>query len=220
MIMDYSYPIKKIDSNISSCNSERNIDVYLDKKCVYSEVKIEEMNLLKGKINYLEDINTLFKGIQNSSSENQQNDIKLNLFNERTLFFISLLKDTDFEDGYENSAVAFFKNMLNENYAIAFIWINNLYINNIDNEDIIEKILRILSFLKYDETTMASFPILAANAIMMGSDNVKEAAIMAFEAWRTPKCLGLLKKLKVEKEWLRSYLRQVVNELEQEALLC
>lgn len=31
--------------------------------------------------------------------------------------------------------------MLSENYAIAFIWINNLYISNIDNQYIIEKYL-------------------------------------------------------------------------------
>ena len=230
MIMDYTDSIKKIYSNISSCDFDREVDVRFDNK--YSLFS-SAANLFKNTVNnpwesaikkYSQEIDKaeigLFKELQCSSSENHQNDIKLYSFNERTPFFISLLKDTDFEDGYENPAVVFFKNMLSENYAIAFIWINNLYISNIDNQKKKKKILRILCFLKYDETIMASFPIIAANAIITGSDNVKEAAIMAFEAWRTPTCLGLLKKLKVEKEWLRVYLHQVINELEQETSLC
>lgn len=227
--MDYT-SIKKKDSNISSYNFDREVNMYFANECTtyFSSLDLSQNAIStpsKGTIKkYFQEIDKypigLSKEQQYSSSENLQNDNKLCLFNERTPFFISLLKDTDFEDGYENPAVAFFKSMVNENYAISFIWINNLYINNIDNQDIIEKILRILCFLKYDETTMASFPIIAANAIITGNDNVKEAAIMAFETWRTPACLGLLKKIKVEKEWLRLYLHQVIDELEQEVSLC
>lgn len=115
MIMDYTDSIKKIYSNISSCDFDREVDVRFDNK--YSLFS-SAANLFKNTVNnpwesaikkYSQEIDKaeigLFKELQCSSSENHQNDIKLYSFNERTPFFISLLKDTDFEDGYELSLI-------------------------------------------------------------------------------------------------------------------
>ena len=151
-----------------------------------------------------------------SSSINSQNRQKLVSFDDKTSLFLSILKETDFEDGYENAAIIFFREMLNIDFATAIIWINNFYINNIDDYDVIEKVLRILSFVKYEEKTMAAFPIIATSAIALGNNQVKEAAIMAFENWRTKNCLNILKQIEVNTEWLNSYLQQVITELETE----
>lgn len=231
--MDNNNSINTLCSNVFSLQSVGNFkhkenNVYfsyndnLIKESIYNDLWAESIPLIQIQTTQDHDLCLIepFKKEETSSSENQKNTERLSTFVEQTPIFLTILKDSEFEDGYENPAIRYFQDMLNTNYAAAFIWLNNLYINNVNNDEIIEKILRIFSFIDYDENTMASFPIIAANAIEIGSDKVKEAAIMAFESWRTPACLNLLKKLEVKKEWLNLYLQKVIQELEEEISLC
>ena len=56
--------------------------------------------------------------------------------------------------------------------------------------------------------------------IITSADNneIKEAAIQLFEAWRNKEALELLKKIDITEKWLKEYAEQVMAEIEEELM--
>jgi hypothetical protein len=92
-------------------------------------------------------------------------------------------------------------------------WINAVFIDNYDDEYIVSSILRVISHFDYYELYPHGMTMATA-ALTHKSLIVKENAIRVFENWENPDCLNILKDVEVNEEWLRSYIEQVIFDLE------
>lgn len=95
--------------------------------------------------------------------------------------------------------------------------INEIFLENIDNADIVTKIFRAFSYLKYEETYPNAQTMCLAS-LSVNNNEIKEAAIQLFEAWRNKEALELLKKIDITEKWLKEYAEQVMAEIEEELM--
>lgn len=109
-----------------------------------------------------------------------------------------------------------------EEYLIAnkkknkiILLINEIFIENLANTDVIVKIFHAFSKLSYEDTfPYAQTMCIAAMAIK--DSQIQESAIELFEAWRNKEALDLLKKIDIRDNWLKKYADKVINEIEEE----
>lgn len=126
--------------------------------------------------------------------------------------FVALIFDSIFEYGYTNQADKFLLNQFNLIGPYAGSWLGELYIEYINNEEFIVRLLMTLSHLPY-EVVGSEGVLIAANALNHKSDIVKENGIRAFENWENQEYIELLKNMELHTEWIKDYRDSVVKGL-------
>ncbi|RXK57759.1 hypothetical protein ESA94_19765 [Lacibacter luteus] len=171
-------------------------------------------------IDYESPISIPFDNI--SSSENlinQRRDEHLKKY--ITPKLISLIKDEDFEFGYISRSEELVREQLNINALATRNWINEIFITNFENEVIVMGILLIIS--RFDETQI--FPqgqTIALAALSHSNNEIKELGVRAFEKWCSNESLRILRNINFETTWLQDYVKEVIQDIEEElyALSC
>ena len=133
------------------------------------------------------------------------------LFDETESFVYELVR-TDFEDGMENSLTEEIRGYIQENAFATYSWLNHIYADSQDNDNIIAGLLRIIAMDVEEEDYDDLLPIVKAGLCDYGT-KVQEAALMVIEKWRTKNCLIALKTANIQSRWIREYANKVKAEL-------
>ncbi|MDR3160323.1 MAG: hypothetical protein LBU28_01760 [Spirochaetaceae bacterium] len=136
---------------------------------------------------------------------------------EKALFkktFLLYIKESVYEYGFSSEAEDYLNSRLKNDGAYYREWINELFLNHIDNEAVVIGLLRIISHIAYDDI----FPVgmtIAAASLSHKSNLVKENAIRAFENWEEPRNITLLESIECTDPLLNNYISQVIQDLKE-----
>ena len=149
------------------------------------------------------------------SNENRVNQARLNSYKRQlSLKFLGLIRESEFEFGYDSAADLFIRERLAENALATKEWINLLFIENFHDVVTASGILRVLAHLKYFEIAPQG-PTIALAALSHTALEVRECGIRVFENWETTDCLRILKSLSCPEQWMKDYVRQIITDLEE-----
>ena len=91
------------------------------------------------------------------------------------------------------------------------------FLNNSD-EKVLIGILRVLEYFNEKVFYPNSYTI-ALSSLVHKNDEIKEIAIRIFENWASINSYEVLKNVQIETPWLKSYIREVLKDLEEELCL-
>ena len=123
------------------------------------------------------------------------------------------IKRSDVEWGKISEFDEYVINNIQENNVLKAI--NQIYLDNFDNEDILIKILNALSEIEYNLVT----PFGQTIAIAARSNKnivVKQKAIETFERWKNEDSIKILENVDVKEKWLKKYIKKVIEDLKEE----
>lgn len=127
--------------------------------------------------------------------------------------FVSLLRNTPFEEGMYNEAYDKFEEIRAEYHEEFAEWVAKLCLNQIDNDEIIVKLLAIFADYEYEELAATQPWIIIAN-INNRSNAVKSAALNIIDSWRNEKALELLDHFDIPTTpWLKLKYVTIKNDL-------
>lgn len=117
--------------------------------------------------------------------------------------FLSLLENTEFEDGMDNRLTDYFQFLLDKYKESTLIWIQDFYLKHIAEENIVVKILTLFMDYSYDYLYPVSQMIALASKDHK-SIAVKSAVFSLFGHWNNQAALDLLNAYDEPKEvWLK-----------------
>ena len=194
MLKEMEYTI-----NMDIFNSIYDTNNYENKKVNNKfEILILDNNLIK-------DNEFEFKTIQNEETKQNQKIQKNRILN--------MIRESETEWGRYSEFEEFLIKNRNDKFLINII--NQIFIDNISDSDVIVKILHAFSKLDYGDTYPNAQTMCLA-AISVNNSEVKEAAIEVFEAWRNSEALKLLQIIDRKEKWLKKYCDKVIEEIKEE----
>lgn len=150
------------------------------------------------------------------SSESMLNTKRLNELEKKfTQQLIGYILEDNFEYGMESKAQILVKKQLKINPSVTKNWINKIYVNSINNAEILIGILRIIA--RFDRNDI--FPIgdtIAMASLSHNNEMVQETAIRAFESWGGEESISILANANVASKWINEYLEEVMADLKRE----
>ena len=155
--------------------------------------------------NIIKDNEFEFKTIQNEETKQNQKIQKNRILN--------MIRESETEWGRYSEFEEFLIKNKNDKFLINII--NQIFIDNISDSDVIVKILHAFSKLDYEDTYPNAQTMCLA-AISVNNSEVKEAAIEVFEAWRNSEALKLLQIIDIKEKWLKKYCDKVIEEIKEE----
>lgn len=178
-----------------------------------TENRVDNKNSLNGKILSL---NEKIIKENNYTIENKWKIINNSESNSKVIYkqkIYDLIKESEIEWGCLSDFEKYL--IINKKKMNIISLINEIFIENIDNEDLIIKIFHAFSKLSYEDT-FPNAQTMCLAAMSINNPQIKEAAIELFESWRNKKALELLKKIDIKEKWLKKYADKVINEIEEE----
>ena len=153
-------------------------------------------------------------------SEDEINEKRLDYLNsEITPIFISILKSEDFEYGLKSESIRIVEENLNINKGATINWFNDLYVKYFTNDvHILIGLLRIVEFLDRDSLNSVGYTMAIAS-FSHKENEVKELGIRILENWCDINTYFILKNIKIDTNWLQSYINQVIKDFEKELCL-
>lgn len=152
-------------------------------------------------------------------SENQVMETRLlELKNKKSPLLISLLKYEDTEFGYKSESIRLIEEQLKLNRIATINWINDLYIENLNDEKVIIGILKILEYFP-EHTLFPASHTIALASLLNENNEIKELAIRVFENWGSIKSYEILKTISTDTQWLKKYIDKIIFDLEEELCL-
>lgn len=131
-------------------------------------------------------------------------------------YFINLLLHTNFEDGIYNEASDYVQNVLRCNESVTCNWINHVFDEYRDDEDVTIGILSIIALLNIDSMYLSSLMNILSTAYNSDSPELQVAAIKVMENLRNDSCLRILQGKQSEYSWIKHYANNVITELKKE----
>lgn len=127
---------------------------------------------------------------------------------------VKLIRESEFEFGYDNPVDSFLHDRLNENALVTKEWVNSLFVANYSDVQVATGILRVIAHFDYHEFSPQG-PTIALAALTHKSLEVRECGIRTLENWGTLDCLDIIKTIKCHEEWMKNYVHQVILDLEE-----
>lgn len=165
----------------------------------------------------------LFTSVNDTNYIISENEIMENrliyLKKEVTPIFVSLLKYEDFEFGKKSESIKIIQKELKTNRIATINWLNELYVKYFSkDEKVLIGILRVLEYFDEKVFYPNSYTI-ALSSLVHKNDEIKEIAIRIFENWASINSYEVLKNVQIETPWLKSYISEVLKDLEEELCL-
>lgn len=165
----------------------------------------------------------LFTSVNDTNYIISENEIMENrliyLKKEVTPLFVSLLKYEDFEFGKKSESIKIIQKELKTNRVATINWLNELYVKYFSkDEKVLIGILRVLEYFNEKVFYPNSYTI-ALSSLVHKNDEIKEIAIRIFENWASITSYEVLKNVQIETTWLKSYISEVLKDLEEELCL-
>ncbi|RPK28356.1 hypothetical protein [Paenibacillus xylanexedens] len=128
---------------------------------------------------------------------------------------LGMLRHETFETGYSTQSEDYVRSLHKEDRNETLMWLNDIFIKQINDPTILVGILHILSHFDYKEVSPIGQTIAIA-ATAHENIEVKDYGIKAFENWGGIESLRLLKALHYSEKWLQNYVDAVITDLEEE----
>ena len=96
-----------------------------------------------------------------------------------------------------------------------FLAINDLYVENVTNNDLIIKILRMLMLIPNNRINNGA-KIIAYASINNSNKLIQQQAIQALGMWADSSSINLLKSINSNDKWFNIYVQKVIKGIEEE----
>ncbi len=150
-----------------------------------------------------------------SSIENRLNRERMKKYrSEFEAAFLEVLRESDFEYGFESLADTFLARRLDENESVTREWLNDIFVRRFTEAAVASGILRVIAHMEYAKIYPEGVTIAIA-ALTHKNVEVREGGVRAFESWEIPEHVQLLRSVDFDDEWLREYCRRVADEIEE-----
>lgn len=156
--------------------------------------------------------------VNNVHSENIAEEFKVmqdNIMKEQIPILTKLLAESDFDTGYESLAEKYFYDISNKYGIIADTILQNIYLNNMyENNHILKHLLFIIANLPKDKR--ANLEIVPLAGISNPDIEIQDLSVRCFEAWEEKKHIKSLISLKdkTNVSWFKDYINDVIEGLE------
>lgn len=129
-------------------------------------------------------------------------------------YFIELLKNTKFEDGFDNAATDYFNGLMNNNSSVSLQWINTLFNDSVAKGDFgtTVKILNLLSDYRLEDVK-PNGQLIVVCALLMKDRHVQYAAIDVMEHWMDPETLKMADQLEASSTLAKIMLDKLRSEI-------
>ena len=155
----------------------------------------------------------------NSSKANAINEDYSHKLDSEKKYIISLLKDTEFIDGMDNQATFYLNILMSENKQVVMLWIQKIFLEILNEEKILVKLLSLLLDYSYDDLYPTSQTIALA-CKEHKSNLVKSAVFSLFGHWCNKDALNFLEAYEEPKErWLRLKYKTLKEEIKQKCYI-
>ncbi len=151
-----------------------------------------------------------------SAVENQRNQERLAQLRQFTARVVAFTRECIFEFGFENELDCFLRESLAKNAMATKEWLNEVFIEHLEDVAVVVGILRAIAHLEYHEIYPTG-PTMAIAALSHRDVEVRECGIRAFENWESPDALAPLRAIRCEEPWLQEYLGEVIADLDKRA---
>jgi len=161
--------------------------------------------------------NSQFLYSQSETDEDRKNEayrkMQKKIIDENQPVLYGLLNDYDYEMGYESKAEIFFNELYKKYAMTADVIMENIYLENMEgNIHLLRHMLFIIAELPKERRK--NMTIIALAGLSNPDNEVKDLSIRCFEVWNEKKYIPTLRKLKVDADWLKEYLEEVIEDLE------
>lgn len=158
--------------------------------------------------------NDFIGGSSTSSSQEQTKPSKFIRSKEKEfkLEVIHALNEESIEDGYSHPAENIMQETIMTYSPYAGIWIQSLYIENLNNHKLAAGILRCIGRLN-SKISKPWGSIMVTGALFHSDVEVREAAVRAIEMWEDYSVIGYLEQREEKVPWLSDYIKQVIKDL-------
>lgn len=156
-------------------------------------------------------------GLNYLSSEKEENivfkDMQKKIIEEHSPILYSMLKESEYEMGFESKAERYFNDLYKKFEDTADLILQNIFWDNrIKNIHIVKEILFIIAELpKHRRKNLYYIPI---TGLDNEDDEVKDLSIRCFEIWNEKENLDILKNHAFDADWLEDYRISVIRDLE------
>lgn len=148
---------------------------------------------------------------ENFFNKNRFEKLRLRFTEKLLTYFV----DEDFEYGIKTKADILVKEQLAVNTLATKSWLNDIFVNNFANTNVLMGILRIIARIDYSVISPEG-PTLAIAVLSHKDIEIQECGIRAFESWGTLECLKILLNIKTTTPWLMTYVNDVISDLQKE----
>lgn len=199
-----------INSQNTYENNEENI--IKSQKDEYNNNMLELKTISETNTNFIETIiefksNYLISVLEDESKKEKKD------YREYKQELEDILFSSDLEWGMYSQFDEFVMEHVEDEYFMKAI--NEIYVQNYQNENVLIKILNAISEIEYEKV----FPfgqITAIAAISNKSLAVQQKGIEAFERWRQEDSIAILQSLDIKENWLKKYVEKIINHLKEE----
>ena len=130
-----------------------------------------------------------------------------------------ITKDTEFIDGMDNQATFYLNILMSENKQVVMLWIQKIFLEILNEEKILVKLLSLLLDYSYDDLYPTSQTIALA-CREHKSNIVKSAVFSLFGHWCNKDALNFLEAYEEPKErWLRLKYKTLKEEIKQKCYI-
>jgi hypothetical protein len=148
----------------------------------------------------------------------RKEQIECDLFHNKNKFkktIAELINSSEFEYGYFSEADEYLEMLMEIYHELPLLdWIYELYQENIENEEFIVKVLRVLSHIPSENITLKCIEI-ATHSLESESLEIKENAVRAFENWEYTDAIPVLEKTHFNNSFLDDYIHVVIQDLKE-----
>ena len=153
----------------------------------------------------------------NTSSSDRDAEIyrkmQKNIIENKKPILYGLLKESDYEMGFESKAEKYFNELYRKYETTADTILQNIYLENLDkNTHVLKEIIFIIAELPKNRRKNLAY--IAIAGLSNESDEVKDLSIRCFEAWNEKKYLSILKNHVFRSRRLEEYKKEVIRSLE------
>lgn len=184
-------------------NEYNNTMIDIDSINVSSSFKLDNMLFLKEeyKDNYI-----------NNIAYNKSKETKIE-YEEYIENLENIMNYSNIEWGIISEFDRYIIDNINDEYMLKAI--NEIYIKNFSNEEILIKILNAISEIEYSKVNPIGQTIAIAS-LSHTSIAVQQKAIEAFEKWNNENSLIILENINIEEKWLKKYVNKIIDNLKKE----
>lgn len=188
------YKVRCLDKNIfeNTAYSDTNVDIYKSKMKRFGNV-------------YGENVAEQFKNMQES------------IMNREIPILSKLLLETTFDAGYESLAEHYFEKISNKYGVIADTVLQNIYLNNMyNNQYLLKHLLFIVANLPKNKRS--NLEIIPLAGLSNPDIEIQDLSVKCFEAWGEKRHLPTLISLrdKTNVAWFKHYINEVIEELNEQ----
>lgn len=196
-----------ISSQNSYENNEKNIIKSIKNEYTNNMIDLKTINETNN--NLIEPI-IEFKSNYLKSVQEDENKKEKKMYNDYKQELEDILFSSDIEWGIYSEFDKFVMEHVEDEYLMKAI--NDIYVQNCQNEEVLMKILNAISEVEYEKV----YPfgqITAIAAVSNKSLAVQQKGIEAFERWKREDSIAILENLDIKENWLKKYVEKIINNL-------